>query len=225
MRVCVPRESAPGEHRVALTPETVAKLGNGGFELVVERGAGVLAGFPDELYANAGARLADFPGALDGVEGIVRVGPPAGDEVAAYAPGTVLVGLRVHDGRNEQCGRGDQCAEEHGRRRQGRRGEDREDKEDKEDKEKDREDRAPFVHSVFPVFPVFPVFLIDPQRPHRLGPAGPEGREPSCAEGDGSEEQRREGEDHRVMPLQPEEERARRAPQSVCTHGAECRPD
>ena len=93
MRVCVPRESAPGEHRVALTPETVAKLGNGGFELVVERGAGVLAGFPDELYANAGARLADFPGALDGVEGIVRVGPPAGDEVAAYAPGTVLVGF------------------------------------------------------------------------------------------------------------------------------------
>ena len=48
MRVVVAREAGPGEHRVALVPETVAKLGAGGFEFVVERGAGVLAGFPDE---------------------------------------------------------------------------------------------------------------------------------------------------------------------------------
>ena len=93
MRVCVPRETGPGEHRVALTPETVAKLGAGGFGVVVERGAGVLAGFPDELYAEGGARLAEFPGALEGVEGVVRVGSPGPDEVAAYAPGTVLVGF------------------------------------------------------------------------------------------------------------------------------------
>ena len=93
MRVCIPRESGPGEHRVALTPEIVAKLGAGGFELVVERGAGVLAGFADELYANAGARLADFPGTLEGVEGVARVGSPGLDEVAAYAPGTVVIGF------------------------------------------------------------------------------------------------------------------------------------
>jgi NAD(P) transhydrogenase subunit alpha len=93
MRVCVPRESGPGEHRVALVPETVAKLGANGFEVTVERGAGVLAGFPDELYADAGAHLADFPGALDGVAGVLRVGSPSADEVAAYASGTVLVGF------------------------------------------------------------------------------------------------------------------------------------
>jgi NAD(P) transhydrogenase subunit alpha len=93
MRVCVPRESGPGEHRVALTPETIAKLRANGFELVVERGAGVRAGFPDELYGDAGARLADFPGALAEIEGVVRVGMPDAEEVTAYAPGTVLVGF------------------------------------------------------------------------------------------------------------------------------------
>jgi H+-translocating NAD(P) transhydrogenase subunit alpha len=93
MRICVPRESRPGEHRVALTPEAVTKLGASGFELVVERGAGVLAGFSDESYAEAGARLADTPRMLDDVEGVVRVSSPPPDEVAAYRQGTVLVGF------------------------------------------------------------------------------------------------------------------------------------
>jgi NAD(P) transhydrogenase subunit alpha len=102
MRICVPRESRPGEHRVALTPEAVTKLGAAGFELVVERGAGVLAGFTDERYAEAGARLVDTPRMLDEVEGVVRVSSPPGDEVAAYRRGTVLVGflqpLTDHEG-------------------------------------------------------------------------------------------------------------------------------
>ena len=59
MRVSVPRESAPGEQRVALTPESAAKLQAGGFDVVVERGAGVLAGFADEQYADRGVELAD----------------------------------------------------------------------------------------------------------------------------------------------------------------------
>ena len=102
MRICVPRESRPGEHRVALTPEAVTKLGAAGFEIVVERGAGVLAGFPDERYAEVGARLADTPRMLDDVGAVIRVSGPPGDEVAAYRRGTVLVGflqpLTDHDG-------------------------------------------------------------------------------------------------------------------------------
>ena len=66
MRVCVPRESAPGESRVALTPEAAGKLGAAGFEIVVERGAGVLAGFPDGLYADAGAALSDHAHLAEG---------------------------------------------------------------------------------------------------------------------------------------------------------------
>ena len=50
MRVAVPKETAPGERRVALVPETVSKLREAGFEVRIERGAGDAAGFPDDEY-------------------------------------------------------------------------------------------------------------------------------------------------------------------------------
>jgi proton-translocating NAD(P)+ transhydrogenase subunit alpha len=93
MRVCVPRESAPGEHRVALTPEAVSKLGASGFDFTVERGAGVLAGFPDDLYEGAGASLADHARFLQVADLVARVGKPSADEVSALRAGTVLVGF------------------------------------------------------------------------------------------------------------------------------------
>ena len=55
MRVGVARETAPGERRVALVPETAGKLGAAGFDVVVEAGAGVAASFPDAAYVDAGA--------------------------------------------------------------------------------------------------------------------------------------------------------------------------
>ncbi len=93
MRVCVPRESAPGENRVALTPEAAGKLQSSGFDVVVERGAGVLAGFPDERYAEGGVQLADHAQLTDAADGIVRVAKPTAEEVAALRPGSVLVGF------------------------------------------------------------------------------------------------------------------------------------
>jgi NAD(P) transhydrogenase subunit alpha len=57
MRVGVVRETAPGERRVALVPETVGKLSSAGFEIVVEPGAGAAASFPDDTYVAAGATL------------------------------------------------------------------------------------------------------------------------------------------------------------------------
>jgi len=93
MRISVPRESAPGENRVALTPEAVTKLGAAGFDVSVERGAGVLAGFPDELYAGSGATLADYLQLLDGAEAVVRVARPSAEEVAALREGMILVGF------------------------------------------------------------------------------------------------------------------------------------
>ena len=57
MRVGVARESVPGERRVALVPEAVAKLVTAGFEVVVEPGAGDAASFPDAAYTEAGATL------------------------------------------------------------------------------------------------------------------------------------------------------------------------
>jgi NAD(P) transhydrogenase subunit alpha len=57
MIVGVPRESYPGERRVALAPSAVASLVKGGMEVVIEVGAGAAAGYPDAEYAGKGARV------------------------------------------------------------------------------------------------------------------------------------------------------------------------
>ena len=57
MRVGVVRETALGERRVALVPETAGKLAAAGFDVVVEAGAGAAASFPDDAYVAAGASL------------------------------------------------------------------------------------------------------------------------------------------------------------------------
>src|SRR5712692_9963671 len=57
MIVGVPRESYPGERRVALVPTVIPHLTKAGIEVVVEAGAGVEAGFPDPEYAAKGARI------------------------------------------------------------------------------------------------------------------------------------------------------------------------
>jgi len=57
MKVAVVKEHFPGERRVALVPAGVAPLLKGGHEVLVEAGAGDAAGFPDESYRQAGARI------------------------------------------------------------------------------------------------------------------------------------------------------------------------
>jgi len=58
MKVGVLKETFPGERRVALVPQAAAQLLQKGFEVVIEAGAGLTAGFRDEDYAAKGARLA-----------------------------------------------------------------------------------------------------------------------------------------------------------------------
>jgi len=89
MRVGVTRETTSGERRVALVPETVAKLAAAGFEIVVEAGAGVPASFPDADYAEAGATLGD-PWAADGV---LKVRKPSAEEIAKLRSGQLLIGF------------------------------------------------------------------------------------------------------------------------------------
>ncbi len=55
MKVAVVKENAPGERRVALVPETVARLAKAGIEVLVEHGAGDGAWYPDSAYEEAGA--------------------------------------------------------------------------------------------------------------------------------------------------------------------------
>jgi H+-translocating NAD(P) transhydrogenase subunit alpha len=98
MKVGVPRESMPGERRVALVPETVKKLVDSGIEVVVERGAGTLAGFADTEYSGAGATVADTAGAVYASDIVVKVAPPqvggegAAGETTQLRPGSALIG-------------------------------------------------------------------------------------------------------------------------------------
>src|SRR5215470_6063466 len=89
MKVGVTKETTTGERRVALVPETVAKLMAAGFEIVVEPGAGAPASFPDTEYAEAGAALGD-PWAADAV---VKVRKPSAEEVGKLRSGQLLIGF------------------------------------------------------------------------------------------------------------------------------------
>jgi NAD(P) transhydrogenase subunit alpha len=87
MRVGVPKETAPGEERVALVPDVVARLD--GIDVSVERGAGIAAGFDDDAYAEAGATTVDD--AWRDVDAVVKVAKPSSAEIARMRDGQVLV--------------------------------------------------------------------------------------------------------------------------------------
>jgi NAD(P) transhydrogenase subunit alpha len=89
MRIGVPRETTAGERRVALVPESVARLVKAGVEIVVERGAGMSANFTDDQYEKAGASLGDPWGAAV----LVKVQKPSVDEAGRLSRGAVLISL------------------------------------------------------------------------------------------------------------------------------------
>jgi NAD(P) transhydrogenase subunit alpha len=88
--IFIPKERAAGERRVAASPASVAKLTKLGVEVVIEAGAGAGAHLSDGAFRDAGARIAEAD-AVATAELVARVTPPTPDEVAALAPGTVLL--------------------------------------------------------------------------------------------------------------------------------------
>jgi len=89
----IARETAPGERRVAVTPETCRKLVAAGANVRVERGLGAGAHFPDAAYADAGAELVDGPDQARAEADIVPcVQPPEPAAIARLKRGAVLVG-------------------------------------------------------------------------------------------------------------------------------------
>jgi NAD(P) transhydrogenase subunit alpha len=92
MKVAVPRERAPGERRVALTPDAVAALVKSGTEVLVEAGAGEGAFHADAAFEQAGARIATGPGAVyAGADVVLKVQKPTSDEVEQMREGSVLI--------------------------------------------------------------------------------------------------------------------------------------
>ncbi len=92
MRIGVPAETAAGETRVAVTPETAKKLVAQGHQVLVQSGAGMRASAPDDAYRAAGADITDAASAL-AAELVLKVRAPSEAELAAMQPGTVLVGM------------------------------------------------------------------------------------------------------------------------------------
>ena len=94
LTIGVARESAQGERRVAVTPETCRKLVAAGASVRIERGSGAGSHFPDPAYADAGAEVVDTAAsALGDADLVLCVQSPAADAIATLRPGAVLVGI------------------------------------------------------------------------------------------------------------------------------------
>ena len=113
MKIGVPKEQRPDEHRVAASPDTVKRLIGQGVEVLVETGAGAASRFADQAFADAGAVLVDDAAALyRDAEVVLKVRRPlaAGegerDEMALLRPGQVLIGmLNPYQNRDQEIGR------------------------------------------------------------------------------------------------------------------------
>ena len=92
MLIGVPLETAPGETRVAVTPETAKKLRAQGHTVRVQSGAGVAASATDEAYAAVGAEVVDAAGAF-ACELVLKVRSPSEAELPLMKSGTNLVGM------------------------------------------------------------------------------------------------------------------------------------
>jgi H+-translocating NAD(P) transhydrogenase subunit alpha len=92
MLIGVPLESAAGETRVAVTPETAKKYVAAGHTVRVQSGAGVAASATDAAFEAVGAQIVDRSAAF-GAELVLKVQRPSADELALMKPGTALVGM------------------------------------------------------------------------------------------------------------------------------------
>src|ERR1700760_462962 len=93
MRIGVPKETAGGEHRVALVPEVVSKLKAKGLDVVVQNGAGTDALVPDAAFAEAGAELSADAGEIWGSDVVVTIAPPDPEQIRSLGQGSILIGF------------------------------------------------------------------------------------------------------------------------------------
>lgn len=100
MNIAVPREITPGEKRVALIPDVVARLVKDGHSVAVEAGAGARAGFTDDAFRASGATIANDAAALySTADVVIKIQRPTRDEnlgaheVDLLRPGSALIGF------------------------------------------------------------------------------------------------------------------------------------
>jgi H+-translocating NAD(P) transhydrogenase subunit alpha len=102
MKIGAPKETALGEARVALTPESANQLRKLGFECLLETRAGLAAGFSDEAYRAAGVTVVDNAKALfEAANVVVKVRPPNVTEASYLAPAQTLISF-FYPGQNQE---------------------------------------------------------------------------------------------------------------------------
>ncbi len=93
MKVAVVKESSPGERRVALVPDSIHRLKPAGLEVLVERGAGEAAFFPDHQYAEAGASIVSRQEVMSQGDILLMVNRPDAKDISSLRSGQTVVGL------------------------------------------------------------------------------------------------------------------------------------
>ena len=93
MKVGVLKETTPGERRVALVPEMLARLRGAGLDVLVQSGAGDGAWFADSAYAEAGAAIVSRDELLADAGLVITIGRPDEHVVGALRPGQAVLGM------------------------------------------------------------------------------------------------------------------------------------
>jgi NAD(P) transhydrogenase subunit alpha len=93
VKVAVVKEDAPGERRVALVPETVARLTKAGLKVLVEQGAGEGAWFADSAYSEAGAVITTTDDLYATANVILMVSRPSDAQLTRLRSGQAVIGM------------------------------------------------------------------------------------------------------------------------------------
>jgi NAD(P) transhydrogenase subunit alpha len=102
MKIGVPRETHPGERRVATTPEVAGQLQKLGYDVIVEKDAGAAASFSDETYKEAGCTIADSAADIwSGSDIILKVRPPEDDQASGLKDSQTLISF-LYPGQNPE---------------------------------------------------------------------------------------------------------------------------
>ncbi len=92
MIIAIPKENLKNETRVAAVPETVKKIVQNGIDVLIEKNAGQNAGYPDNLYVDAGAKVIDSQKNLyKDIDIITKINPPSLDEIKLMPEGITLI--------------------------------------------------------------------------------------------------------------------------------------
>jgi len=90
VRISVPKETRPGENRVALVPDIISKLTRAGLEVVIESGAGVSAQFSDEQFTKAGA-IVKSGNVISDSDVVASIQPLTPDQMKSLKKGTITI--------------------------------------------------------------------------------------------------------------------------------------